>query len=135
MIKINGDIIVYCDVDDTLLMWSATNEELDKNGITVTCPGSQYLDPETNTIKTHPEWSERLLPHWKHVESLKKHKLRGHTVVVWSAGGVNWAEAAVKALNLEHIVDIVISKPTFYYDDLMPNEFMGKRYFHVKDEL
>jgi hypothetical protein len=121
----------YYDVDDTLVMWNASAEELESRGVDFTCPGSfTFIDGE---MRESPPWSARLLPHRKHIEQLKKHKMRGHTNIVWSAGGYDWAAAVVKALGLEDYVDLVISKPTWFYDDLTPEEFMGKRYY-MKDE-
>lgn len=54
-------------------------------------------------------------------------------MVVWSAGGWDWAEAVVKTLKLENFVDLVISKPTWTYDDLQPSEFIPKPQW-MKDE-
>jgi phosphoserine phosphatase len=61
-----------------------------------------------------------------HIEDIKRHKARGHLVCVWSAGGSEWAEAAVKALKLEKYVDLVIAKPTWVIDDLEPNQFLKR---------
>lgn len=116
---------VFCDVDDTLVMWNATPDQLEKRGITIECPISTYYNEEGEQ-KTIEGWTQRLLPHRKHIDQLIKHKLRGHTVIVWSAGGYDWAEAVVKALKLEKIVDLVISKPIWTYDDLQPIEFIPK---------
>ncbi len=124
---------VYCDVDDTLVFWNATPEELADRGVEITCPGSLIYIEEDDTQSFAPEWKALLLPHRKHIEQLRKHKMRGHKVIVWSAGGGDWAAAAVKALGLEDIVDLCLPKPDWYYDDLTPEEFMGKRYY-MKDE-
>jgi hypothetical protein len=135
MIKIHGDVLVYCDVDDTLVMWNASNEELNERGVVITCPESLIcVDPDTGENIYSPAWSERVLPHRKHIEQLKKHKLRGHTIVVWSAGGADWAYAAAEALGLKDIVFLAIKKPDYYYDDLLPGEFMGKRYYFKGEE-
>lgn len=125
MIVLPSDNGVFCDVDDTLVMWSPTQEEREKYGIDVLCPGSNILK-EDGTLSVGPSWTERLVPHFTHIEQLKKHKARGHFVCVWSAGGWEWAQAAVKALGLENYVDLVISKPTWTYDDLQAEEFMPK---------
>lgn len=135
----------YFDVDDTLVMWNRPAAD-DPDAIEITCPTSRTerfllemtddgnLEPDTPTETVSVgTWTERLKPHKKHIEQLKLHKLRGHTVIVWSAGGWEWAEAVVRALKLEQYVDLVIEKPMWFYDDLMPNEFMGKRYY-MKDE-
>lgn len=134
MIKIPGDRICYFDVDDTLVMWNPTKEELDERGICITCPGSYVIvDKETNEVSLSDPWTERLLPHRKHIEAIKKHKARGHTIVVWSAGGVDWAEAAVKALGLEQFVDLVVCKPSWAYDDVTAAEIITKIQW-LKDE-
>jgi phosphoserine phosphatase len=133
MIVIPCKQATFFDVDDTLVMWDATPEQLEERGVDFTCPGSLVTIDECGTEGFAPEWKQRLLPHRVHIEQLKKHKQRGHTIIVWSAGGYDWAAAVVKALGLENYVDLVISKPSWFYDDLMPSEFMGKRYYK-KDE-
>ena len=131
MIVVPGNTIVFIDVDDTLIMWSPTQEELDQRGIEITCPASMVvIDDE---IKPSHTWKAVVVPHRKHIEHLKRHKMRGHTVVVWSAGGFDWALAAVQALHLEEFVDIVISKPTWMIDDKKPEQFMPKPHWG-KDE-
>lgn len=114
----------FFDVDDTLVMWNTTPEQLAKRGVDFDCPGSFVLiDGE---LRESPPWKQRLLPHRKHIEQLIKHKQRGHTIIVWSAGGYDWAAAVIKALKLENFVDLAISKPTWAYDDLQPTEFIPK---------
>lgn len=101
--------IVYIDVDDTLVSWAhgffwhegALEFEDPYDGATL------YLD----VIK-------------EHVDAIKSHKLRGHTVVVWSAGGADWAEEVVKRLHLEKHVDAVLAKPNWFYDDLPANRIL-----------
>lgn len=133
MIVIPCKQATFFDVDDTLVMWNATPEELEARGVDFECPGALVTIDEDGTESFAPAWKQRLLPHRYHIEQLIKHKQRGHTIIVWSAGGYDWAAAVVKALKLENYVDLVISKPTWFYDDLMPDEFMGKRYYK-KDE-
>lgn len=132
MIVLRGNQIIFCDVDDTLVKWGTpTTEEEMKDAIPITCPISKtYIDNEPIEVES---WIEYLRPHKKHIEQIKLHKMRGHTVVIWSAGGAEWAEAVVKALNLENYVDLVIGKPTWTYDDLKFHEFMGK-VIYLKDE-
>ena len=72
--------------------------------------------------------------HLPHVETIKDFKARGHTVVVWSAGGSEWAETVVKSLNLEEYIDLVISKPDWIWDDKEPEEFMPKRFYYDINE-
>lgn len=114
---------VYIDVDNTLVMWDDLTPEDKANGIAITCPISKAFTEEGNEVEVEP-WTELLVPHKAHIEMLKQHKLRGHTIIVWSAGGWEWAEAVVKALQLEKYVDVVLEKPMWFYDDLKSSEFM-----------
>lgn len=104
----------YFDVDDTLIMWNPTEEQIAKYGMV-------YVSPDM--LET------TLVPHLPNIDQLRKHKLRGHTIIVWSAGGYQWAAEAIKFLQLEEYVDLVISKPTWFYDDKDAEEFMGKRQY------
>lgn len=124
MISIPSDQVVYFDVDDTLVKWDCSAEDIEKEGISIICPES-YCIIDGELTRTY-SWTQNIVPHKKHVEQLKLHKSRGHTVVVWSMGGWDWAKTVVHALNLEKYVDLVISKPTWTYDDLQPNEFISK---------
>jgi hypothetical protein len=127
MIVVPCQQTTFFDVDETLLMWYGSPEDLAEYGVWVTSPVSEFYN-EDGLQKTSAN-KQLLLPHRKHIEQLKQHKFRGHTIIVWSAGGWDWAEAAVKALGLEKYVDLVISKPIWFYDDLPCQEFMGKRYY------
>lgn len=110
---VKGDLTAYFDVDDTLLMWSTGN---DFDPASLLC-----LDISRNI------WAR---PHTRHIDQLKQHAARGHTVVVWSQGGANWAANAVKLLGLEEHVDVILTKPTWYYDDKKAEEFMKERYYY-----
>jgi phosphoserine phosphatase len=110
MLVINNDPIAYFDVDDTLIMWDYDDTK------------------ETVWINGY-----RFNPHKVHIEQIKKHKMRGHTIIVYSAGGsTNWAEPVIKALKLEDYVDVVMPKANWAYDDLPANEFMKTIY--LEDE-
>lgn len=63
--------------------------------------------------------------HHIHVNKIKEFKARGHNVVVWSAGGSDWAEQVVIALELSAHVDLIIEKPRWYFDDKPVNEWIG----------
>ncbi len=70
------------------------------------------------------------MPHLQHVKLLKAYKTQGYTVIVWSAQGYEWAQAAVNALNLNNIVDFKMSKPLKYVDDLKgPEGVIGSRVY------
>ena len=105
MIVIDDKPIAYFDVDDTLVMWDYDAEALEFVEINRMC----------------------MPVHRIHVEIMKKHKARGHTIVVWSQGGSEWAEMAVKALGLEDTVDIIMPKPYWAYDDLPYDKALGER--------
>lgn len=111
MFVLKGSQVVYCDVDDTLLMWHFPK------------------DPEDTVITLEP-WNDgekvSFVVNVALIEELKKHSARGHKIVVWSQGGWDWAETAVKALGLEKYVHAVMEKPSWTYDDLPPQEFMPK---------
>ncbi len=95
----------FCDVDDTLVMWGMRDH------------------PEAKEFE-NCGFKELLVPHAKHIELLKQAKFRGHVVIVWSAGGADWAEEVVKKLGLESYVDVIVSKPDWFIDDLRAGEFM-----------
>lgn len=85
----------YFDVDDTLIMWNQPSHD-DPNSVVVHCPPTTHqfrvFDQKGDLVEEGPKtelpgWSERVTPHKKHIEQLKYHRLRGHTIIVWSAGG------------------------------------------------
>jgi len=59
---------------------------------------------------------------------MRRHKIRGSTIIVWSAGGAAWAKKAVEALGIEELVDIIMCKPRWYVDDLPADEWMKRNY-------
>jgi hypothetical protein len=106
MLTIKSDKIIFCDVDDTLLFWGNNPDEYD----------TQFTDPRDGEVFF-------CRPNWALVKKLKKHKqISKMPIVVWSQSGWQWAEAAVKLLDLEDTVDIVCSKPYKYYDDIPVKE-------------
>lgn len=102
---------VWCDVDNTLVIWDWQEVSPDGVGcIDITDPSDKV--------------SVRVYVHNRHVELLKQFKARGHTVWVWSQGGSAWAAAVCTALGLENIVDEVVDKPSWYIDDLPASVWM-----------
>ena len=112
MFVLKNDQVYDFDVDDTLAMWDIP---------------VGYDGPLTKVEAAYI--SEIIAPHCAHIKQMRAHKGRGHAVCVWSAGGYAWAEAVVKALGIENLVDIVRCKPQGYYDDIPASEFMGKRMY------
>lgn len=116
---IENENVVCFDCDDTLVLWFSGCDPKDK--VNILCPYSKTIDS--------------LKPHKRHIDLLKKYKGRGMTVIVWSAAGYQWAEAVVKALELEDYVDFVQTKPSKYVDDMTAEHVLGSRiYLEDKDE-
>lgn len=109
---IENEKVIFCDVDDTLVMWNHPNSD---NAIYVTDPNDGM--------------ECRVVPHKFHIDLLKKHAGRGYNIVVWSQGGYAWAAAVVKELGLDNYVDFVMTKPIKYIDDLACKEWMGQHLY------
>lgn len=115
MFKIPNGPAAYFDIDDTLIQWSDDGSDRLEDYVTIECRGrvDKYLINRYN------------------VEHLIKLSNRGHGIVVWSAGGSDWAEAVVKGLGIEKYVDVVAPKPTYYIDDIKdPSGILGKYAFY-----
>lgn len=116
-----SEMIVVCDVDDTLVMWSDNFTQPHEGAI-------GFIDPYDNSVNY-------LTVHQMHVNLLKKYKGRGLFVRVWSAAGYKWAASVVKTLGLEDYVDSVETKPIKYMDDLPGDKVLGARvYIPFKDK-
>lgn len=127
---IENDLSVFCDVDETLLLYS----------------GIEYWTSPSNGYSgrieiLHPMNGDRyyLVPHTEHINLLKSYKSQGRKITVWSAQGYKWALAAVQALKLEDTVDFVMSKPDKFIDDKRNTEdILGSRVYiphgiHIKE--
>jgi len=119
MIVIQNKNCIFIDCDDTLVMWE-----------------SKYINEDhTNTIIVSDPisgFSQALVPHDVHIKYLKDAKVKNkNTIVVWSAGGWEWAKSVVNALELNDFVDAVMEKPTMYIDDLHCEKFMGIRKYEI----
>lgn len=119
MIAFDNEYIVTFDVDDTLVMWEGNFNQPATDRI-------EFLDPYDGA-------KVFLKPHKKHIALLKKYKGRGMCVIVWSAGGVQWAKSVINTLSLADYVDLVITKPSKYVDDLQASEILGSR-IYLKDD-
>lgn len=108
---INAEHLVMFDVDETLV--SHTDEE-DYNFLVV--------NPYSNS-------SVKLKEIFKHTELLKQYKGRGMFVVVWSKAGCLWADIVIKHLMLEDYVDLILTKPDRYVDDLEADRILGERVY------
>jgi hypothetical protein len=63
------------------------------------------------------------------VRLMLEEKQRGGYIIVWSRSGYEWAANVVKALCLEETVDIVMSKPIVYFDDVEVKDWLRDRVF------
>lgn len=104
------------DVDDTLVMWDPS---LCREVVLVTCP----LTFMTYALGVNTPM----------IAMLKLKKKQGYHVRVWSASGLDWAEAVIKALHLEDYVDDVEAKPTSYADDTPASRWLKRVYIEPDD--
>jgi hypothetical protein len=109
MITIKSTKILYVDVDNTLV-FSLTEPN-----------GFNASSNEMVKINGRKWWV-----HTPHKELIKDFKARGHTVIIWSAGGAEWAEMVTDALQLNDYIDLVISKPDWIIDDKPTIEWLGE---------
>lgn len=108
-----GKPTIFYDVDDTLVMW---NKPVTEESINCILNGITYS----------------VLPNWKHIDLLKKHWKEGYKIVVWSGSGEDWVTEVLLKLDLNEFVDVRLSKPSYYVDDLECQQFMykQKRIYH-----
>lgn len=106
---------VYFDVDNTLVYSQA--EYPDTTGPVVMIGDRAWIVEEN------------------HVEAIRDFAARGHTVVVWSAGGSEWSRSVVQALGLDGLVFACLSKPTWYFDDVTADRFMPTNIQYYKGQV
>lgn len=83
-----------------------------------------FVDVDDTLIIWEDLGFDKWHPHQKHIDMIKRFHARGQPVIVWSAGGYEWALEAVRRLGLEEYVHTVMSKPAWYIDDLRSEEFL-----------
>jgi predicted HAD superfamily phosphohydrolase YqeG len=122
IVEKNRNVVVF-DVDDTLILWDEKSRDLKaptEGRTIIICP----YDNLPYSFKVHN----------RHVAFLKREKAKGSFVVVWSKSEGAWAEAVCKALGLEDYVNIAMSKPSKYVDDIKDIEaILGSHIFLDKD--
>lgn len=118
--KVKDGGVYATDVDDTLIMWRIPEG---------------YTGPlvETNL----DGFKDKGIPNIHAINHLKKMKARGYAVIVWSAGGSEWADAVVRALELKSWVDVVSPKIDFHLDDVADaTDKIGKwQYINLDGEV
>lgn len=109
-IKLDYDKVVYVDVDDTLILWEAEKYKHHEDEII-------WIEDDTRKFP--------FLPHKRNIEFVRKLKLQGYGVVVWSAAGKDWAEKVVTVLGLVDLPNMIMSKPELCIDDILePNRII-----------
>lgn len=97
---------VYVDVDETLVSFEARYKSCAK-------------------IKVGPEGAKmNAFINEYVVDKIKEFRARGHNVIIWSAGGADWAHTVVKSLKLEDYVDAIMPKPSWFFDDQPSTTYM-----------
>jgi predicted phosphatase len=121
VIKSEHNIMV--DVDGTLIDHLTTEQLNEPIRLTVSlwCP----IENKNITVGVNQSM----------VRLLKEEYHRGSHVVVWSRGGWEWATNVVRALNLEKYVDLVMTKPLVYFDDIEVQEWLKYRVFIKHDTI
>lgn len=122
MFYLDNEMTAFFDVDDTLVM----HDDNFPRDLYINDP---YMSGHVMLVRRHE----------RHIKLLKDFKSRGYSIVVWSAGGAKWARTVVDALELQNFVDICMSKPLKYVDDLPANEVLGARIYlnekgNIQDE-
>ena len=115
-IKMIDKRCVYFDVDETLIHWlgdGPTNREWDR------------------LVLQDGDFKYTVAPIGVHIELMKEFKAVGWQVVVWSAGGSDHAERVIKLIGMEDYVDLIVSKPEVYVDDLKIEDQYFKRVFKL----
>ena len=97
---------VYYDIDETLLLWT-------------------FEKTEENAHKAIIVDGVAVLPNEPMIASLKRNKVRGFGIVVWTHSSASWAKKAIRLLKLDDYVDFITHKPCKYYDDMRCDEWMG----------
>lgn len=118
--KVKDGGVFASDIDDTLVMWYIP---------------SDYKGPLLKI--TTNGYTEECIVNRPAVEHLKKMKRRAFSVIVWSAGGSDWAEAVVRALRIEEYVDIIMPKIDHHLDDILdPKDKIGKwQYINMQGDV
>lgn len=107
---VDNDIIWVTDVDDTLLLWDVKPGQI---------PGVSFKEPHLGNNIT-------VAINENNIRLMKEKKKRGATIILWSQGGYEYAEAVAKALNITEYVDYVMTKPSGVIDDLEASAWMPK---------
>jgi hypothetical protein len=110
---------VYFDVDDTLVFRHCG-----------------LADTDLIKVRNLAGLLTSLKPNHELIKRLKLHYNAGHTVIVWSQGGSDWAEAVCNALQIDSFVHLYQDKPLTYYDDLEASYWLKRSFLGTnKNEI
>ena len=109
---------IYFDVDETLIQWEFEPDFVVTHEHQMKLPEDFILIDDI-----------RFRIHKPHIMRLMQHHNTGDCVVVWSAGGINWARRVIEALAIQDYVNVVLGKPDFFYDDENIPCLKGKRMY------
>lgn len=98
--KISG-IPVGVDCDDTLVSWKFCRPD--------SVDAVAFEHPKLGTVYLNVNWEV--------VAHVKRHVLCGHQIVIWSAGGADWAETVAKHVGLDDIAVCYMEKFRWIVDD------------------
>lgn len=109
---LTNDKTVFTDIDDTLIIWPHTAR-------------AKKLDP-TKAHELSLDVHSKIMVHVNDemIEFLGNLKAQGVTIIAWSHAGPKWAEYVLNYLQLDKVVDLVVSKPYMMLDD-KPVEHLG----------
>lgn len=111
---VENERVIFCDVDDTLVMHADDIEGLPNEEIAF------ITDAVTRrTVK--------LRKNMPMIRLLQEENVRGAYTIVWSRGGFEWASAVIEACDLKPYVHQVMSKPLVYLDDKPVQEWLKDR--------
>lgn len=118
MHELNNENPVFFDVDETLVL--APTADTGKMHLKEIALVADPINPNETIIR---------LKHHAMIRLLKEEFSKGSYVIVWSRGGKDWAKAVVKALNLQDYVNLVMTKPMVYFDDLPIEQWLPYRVY------
>lgn len=110
------------DVDGTLIIHT--------NDFTNICPLEtvEVYDPLSGS-------NIKLRKNLPMIRLLKEEHARGTFTLVWSRGGYQWASDIIEALGLTDYVDLVMTKPLVYFDDINIEDWLKDRVWIGPDTI
>lgn len=111
--RLTNEKLLYIDTDETLAVWDQDSYAEDVPEVTVNCYG---VDAS-------------LQPHLANIKVIRKFHKLGYGIIIWSATGAEWAEAVSKAVGIDDLVTLYLTKPRYHMDDRPAPEWMGENVF------